>query len=190
MVRIERIPKKKEPKLFDKVIEEIQQKLADNLEWLDHSFGKAERLIKVIQGHRYFTPNIYIGHNEYELLAPDSGFGNYSFFTLEEPQTVSWSPGDTSALKTPFSLIVWVDMRTMDDNDERNTEAVKQQVLRVLNGGLFLRNGSITINKIYERAENVFAGFTLDEVDNQFLMQPFAGFRFYGEMAINDECAL
>lgn len=188
MNKIERIPIRENPKLFDITISELQKGLADNLQWLDHSFGKAERLVKTINGKRYYSPNIYIGKNEYELIAPDSNFGNYSFFVLEEPQNVDWYAGDTTEIESPFSLIVWVDMRTIDDIDERNTEAVKQQVLRALNGGILIRTGTVRINKIYERAENVFNGFTLDEIDNQFLMHPYAGFRFSGKIKINDEC--
>lgn len=185
---MERVPIKANPQLFDKVIANLQQGLADNLAWLDYSFGKAERLIKVIQGKRYYTPNIYIGNNDYMLIAPDSNIGNYSFFVLDDPQQVDWEVGDTSVIKVPFSLIVWVDMRTIDSRDERNTESVKQQILRALNGGIWLRHGSIKINRIYERAENVFSGFTLDEVDNQFLMQPYCGWRFTGIMQIKDDC--
>lgn len=185
---IERIPLKKNLRLFDRLIAYLQTGLAEELPWLDHAFGKAERLVKEINGRRYYLPNIYIGGNEYELIAPDSNFGNYCFFVLEDPQTVSYTAGDRSRLKTPFSLIVWVDMRTIDEVDERNTEDVKQQILWALNERIWLRSGSMQINRIYERAENVFAGFTLDEVDNQFLMHPFCGWRFTGELQVETDC--
>lgn len=185
---MERVPIKSEPKLFDNVIAEIQQGLANNLMWLNFSFGKAERLVKQINGRKYYTPNVYLGKNEYVLIAPDSGLGNFSFFVLDEPQDVEWAIGDRTHLSTPFSLIVWFDIRTIEQNDERNTESVKQKILQLLNGGLFLRNGRITINRIYEKAENIFKGFSLDEIDNQFLMQPFAGFRFEGEMSVATDC--
>jgi hypothetical protein len=60
--------------------------------------------------------------------------------------------------------------------------------LTVLNGGFWLKDGTIVINRIYELAENVYRGFTLDEIDNQFLMHPFAGFRFAGELGIDETC--
>jgi hypothetical protein len=94
-------------------------------------------------------------------------------------------------IKTPFSLIVWVDMRKVEKAmqlpDERNTEYIKEQVLSVI-GTAFPKKGSVSIARIYEKAENVFDGFSLDEVDNQFLMSPFAGFRFYGELIITNDC--
>lgn len=185
---IERVPIKSKPALFDRVIANIQQGLAENLPWLNHSFGKAERLVKTINNKRIYSPNIYIGGNEYEIITPDSGMGNYSFFVLEDPQEVDWYIGEQSSLKAPFSLIVWVDMRTLDDEDERNTEAVKEQILKVLNGGFWLRTGKLTINRIYEHAENIFKGFTLDEIDNQYLMQPYCGWRFTGVLSIKTLC--
>ena len=185
---MDRIPIKTNAKLFDKVIGYVQTGLANNLSWLNYAFGKAERLVKNINGKRYYTPNLYIGKNEYELIEPDSNIGNYCFFTLDEPQQVSYEVGDRTYLKCPFSLIVWVDMRTIETDDERNTESVKQDILRTLNGKLWLKEGHITINRIWEKAENVFKGFTLDEIDNQFLMQPYCGWRIEGEMECFTEC--
>lgn len=185
---IDKIPIRKNPQLFDLVIASLQQGLAKTLPWLDHVFGRAERLVKVINGKRVYSPNIYIGGNEYRLIAPDSNFGNYCFFTLDDPQNVNWVVGETSKYNAPFSLIVWVDMRTIEQYDERDTEGVKRQIMRALNGEIWLRHGSVKIDKIYERAENVFAGFTLDEVDNQFLMHPYCGWRFTGLMSVSDNC--
>jgi hypothetical protein len=94
-------------------------------------------------------------------------------------------------VKSPFSLIVWVDMRRVEKKmqlaDQRNTEYIKEQVLGVIETA-FLKKGAVKVTKIYQRAENVFQGFTLDEVDNQFLMSPFAGFRFEGEMIVTNDC--
>ncbi len=185
---MERVPIKSDPKLFDRVIGYVQEGLADNLLWLNHAFGKAERLVKIIDGKWIYSPNLYVGKNEYELITPDSGIGNYCFFTVDDPEDVEWVVGDTSTLKAPFSLIVWVDMRTIETDDERNTESVKQQILSILNGQLWIKHGRIRINRIYEKAENIFKGFTLDEIDNQFLMQPYCGWRFEGEMIAHTDC--
>lgn len=188
---IEKVMKVSKPALFDRCICSLQDGLVKELPWLDHAFGRVERLVKEVGGVRRYTPNIYLGNDEYLLLLPDQGLGNFCYFVMDEPESVEWYPGDRSRLQSTFSLVVWVDMRTIDgDEDTRNTERIKAQVLRALNGGIWIRSGSITVESIYSRAENVFAGFTLDEVDNQFLMSPFAGWRFEGTMIVNDECML
>lgn len=185
------LPKHTAPYLFDKLISELQTTLAQRLPWLDASYGRAERLVKTIDGKRYYTPNVYRGKDQYVSLLPDDRQGCYSFFVLSEPQEVSSLVQTEVRIKSPFSLIVWFDMRrvekAMNLPDERNTEYVKEQVLSVLDTA-FPKKGSIKINRIFERAENVFDGFTLDEVQNQYLMSPFAGFRFQGEMIVTNDC--
>lgn len=186
-----RVPIIENPALFDKVIAVIQQGLADGLPWLNYSFGKAERLVKLVKGKRCYTPNLYIGGNSYMLVAPDSNIGNFSFFTLDDPQDIEWYPGDTTSYTAPFSVIFWFDMRKVtNDCNNRNLEAVKQDILRVINGEIFLKDGRMKINRVYTKAENIFQGFTLDEVKNQYLMHPYAGFRFSGELEISAECII
>ena len=185
------LPKHTRPYLFDKVIHELQQALKDGLPWLDYSFGRCERLVKTVDGKRIYTPNVYKGNEQYEQILPDDRHGCYSFFVLHEPQEVLNRMQMEVRIKTPFSLIMWVDMRKVEQKmqlpDERNTEYIKEQVLSVI-ATSFLKKGSVRVTRIYEKAENVFDGFSLDEVDNQYLMSPFAGFRFYGEMIVTNDC--
>jgi hypothetical protein len=179
------------PYLFDKVIRELQQALKDGLPWLENSFGRVERRVTEVNERRLYVPAIYEQDGMYGVMLPDDRLGCYSFFVMHEPQEVLNRMQTEVRIKSPFSLIVWVDMRRVEKKmrmpDERNTEYIKEQILGVLDTA-FPKKGSFTVKRIYERAENVFDGFTLDEVDNQFLMSPFAGFRFYGEMIVTNDC--
>lgn len=188
---VTKLPDITSPYLFDKVIGELQDALKKGLPWLNHSFGRVERLVKVIDGKRIYTPNVYKGNDQYAQLLPDDRLGCYSFFVLSEPQEMLNRMQTEIRIKAPFSLVVWFDLRrvekVMNLPDQRNTERVKEQILSVLETA-FPKKGSVTIQRIYERAENVFDGFTLDEVQNQFLMSPFAGFRFQGELIVTNDC--
>lgn len=189
MGRIERIPIIENPVLLDRVIGEVQTGLADNLSWLDHSFGKAERLAVMQETRRIWSPNVYAGGNEYFPLSPDSNIGNFSFFTIDDPQTIDWIPKQRGALTVSYGLIFWFDLRKVYPGTKvRNTEAVKAEILKVLNGGFWMKYGRLTITQVEERAENIYRGFTLDEVPNQFLMHPYAGFRFEGLLTVNENC--
>lgn len=174
--------------LLDAVIEEINEQMAVNLQWMTNIFGKVERLIERINGRNYYSANIHIKGNNYMRIAPDSGLGNFSFFVADEPEYIEYNRYDQTHFRTPVSLVVWVDMRTIPSGAERNIEAVKQEITRFLNGGLFLRSGRFFVTKIYNKAESIFDGFTLEEIDNQFLMQPFCGWRFEGEIELLDTC--
>lgn len=182
--------------MLDRVMAEIQDGLIENLSWMDVAFGRCQRITKVIEGKKYIVPNVYCGgwnghsYNDYIEVMPDSKIGNFSFFEIEEPQTLTegaWARD----LKAPFSLIVWFDLREVyKQNDNRNTEKIKADILKILNGHTdwHLSLGRITINKIYERTENIYRGYTVSEIDNQFLMHPFAGFRFEGVMEVPELC--
>ena len=188
---IDRIPIKENPQLFDKAIAEIQRGLADNLGWLNHSFGRAERLVKMVGTKRVYTPNVYVNGNDYLPLSPDSTLGNFSFFVLDDPQKVDWQPGIQGSYNVPFSLIVWFDLRRVyNAESNRNTEYLKAQILRVLDGrgGWHLTDGHILTTRIYEQNENIYRGFNISEIDNQYLMHPFGGFRIDGILEYDELC--
>ena len=184
------------PVMLDEIIGEIQTGLIENRTWLDAAFGRAQRLSKNINGKRVITPNVYCGGwnghgpNDYIEVSPDSKIGNFSFFEVDDPQTIDAGPW-AREIKAPFGLIFWFDLtRVYNAADNRNTEKLKAQILHVLNGraGWHLSNGRILINRIYERAENIYRGYTLTEIDNQFLMHPYAGFRFDGLLEFAELC--
>lgn len=186
----------KNPVTLDAVIGEIQKGLADNLLWLDAAFGRAQRLVKMQDGKRYLTPNVYCGgwnghgENDYIEVSPDSHIGNFAFFEVDDPQTITPGPWPRE-IKAPFSLVVWFDLRTIyEEKDNRNTEQIKDDILHVLNGraGWHLKGGRVVINKVYERADNIYRGYTLPETDNQYLMHPYAGFRFEGLLEFDELC--
>lgn len=182
--------------MLDEIIGEIQNGLVENISWLDVAFGRAQRLSKMMDGKRIITPNVYCGGwkghgpNDYIEVSPDSKIGNFSFFEIDDPQTIDAGPW-AREIKAPFGLVFWFDLtRIYDTIDNRNTEKLKAQILRVLNGrtGWHLSNGRITINRIYERAENIYRGYSISEIDNQFLMHPYAGFRFDGILDYAEFC--
>lgn len=184
------------PVMLDRVIGEIQNGLVENINWLDVAFGRSQRLTKMMNGKRIITPNVYCGgwrghgENDYIEVSPDSKIGNFAFFEIEDPQTIDAGPW-ARELTAPFSLIVWFDLtRVYGSQTNRNTELLKAKILRVLNGrtGWHLTDGRITINRIYERAENIYRGYTLSEIDNQFLMHPYGGFRFDGILEYAELC--
>lgn len=134
---------------------------------------------------------MYCGGNEYMEVTPDSNIGNFCFFWIDDPQRILWEPGVDVGIQTPFSIIFWLDYRNIFNSaDIRNKEEVKRQILDTLNGAFVLKEGTFKINKIYELAENIYRGFSLDEIDNQFLMHPYGGFRFEGELKVQETCKL
>ena len=65
---MDRVIKIENPELVDRVINQIQDGLANNLPWLNHVFGRAERLVKSINGKKYYEPHSYISGNSTKWL--------------------------------------------------------------------------------------------------------------------------
>lgn len=182
--------------MLDAALADIQGGLVENLSWLDVAFGKAQRLVKEVNGKRIITPNVYCGNwnghgpNDYIEVSPDSKIGNFSFFVIDDPQTIdagTWA----RSIRAPFSLIVWFDLRRVYKQEaNRNTEYLKAEVLRVLAGrtNWHPTMGLIQVNRIYEQNENIYRGYSLSEVDNQYLMHPFGGFRIDGILEYEELC--
>lgn len=180
-----------DPRLFDRPIQDLQKSIARRLLFMDHVFGRCERLAKVIDGRTVYSPNVYKGKDEYILLTPDNtDLGNYSFFVAEEPETMVSAFGISGRIKAPFSLVVWVDLRTIEEKDARNVYELELKVLDAIASPGVLRHGGLEVSRVYHRAENVFTGFTLDEVDNQFMMSPFAGLRIEFELWVDEDCTI
>ena len=179
----------KQPKLFDRAVQDLQNALAAKCLFLDHIFGRCERLVKEVEGRRVYFPNVYKGGDEYILLTPDNtDLGNYCFFVREDPEEIAANFGVFNRWKCPFSLVVWVDMRRVEDADERDVHGFEGKIMDAIGAPSALRHGGMEIQRVYHRAESVFDGFTLDEVDNQFLMSPYYGLRVSFELWIDDEC--
>ena len=179
------------PRLIDKILGEIQRGLADNIEWLDNVFGKAYRLVSRDNMRRYYTPVVYTHGNEYLKMLPDSGLGNFVFFRVDDPQTMNWIPYQQGSLKFTAALIVWFDLRRVFyGEDGRNIEAIKAEFLKVLNGCFTIRSGNLQVYRIYEQAENIYKGYTIEEVDNQFLIHPYGGLRIDLDINVNEDCYL
>ena len=181
--------------LFSAVIADICSGLESSVPWLDHAYGRAWRIRRRIGGRDVTLPAVYTGGesrgdaNDYTEVTPDARCGCFSFFLLDDPQTVEWCPGQPGPVSSPFSLIVWTDLRQVyRRTDCRDTEGLKAELLDRLNGRIRIRTGRIRITRIYERAENIYRGFTLDEVDSQFLMHPYWGCRLEGTMTAIPPC--
>ena len=144
------VHKKIHPALFDVPIEAIGQALADNVGWLDEVFGKAEVITHSFpDGSRRVYPDWPVGGKEYEQLLPDDRRGGYAFFVLEEPVEM----GMTDKWHAPLSVIVWGDM-DIASPDERNTEKVKDDVLRAIRK-VRMPGSAFIVDRVYERPETI-----------------------------------
>lgn len=185
---IGKAPKFTNPKLVDRVLGFMQDRLLEGLGWLDYAFGRSQRLVTRRDQKDYYYPGVYIGGNEYINVLPGQGLGNRTFFIVDDPVELN-TKHRLLTLQGTVSLVCWYDLsRIYEGTTERNTEAVKWEILRTLDGMVFPTGMWMAIGKMYERAENIFREYSLGEVDTQYLMQPYGGVRIELELAYREEC--
>lgn len=181
---MDRIPIKSDPRLFDKTFAEIQKQIGLKISWLDHVFGLCESITDVKNGRKFKSANVYIGNEKYEQIMPCKELGNFCFFMLNDPQERIGN--NKNAILAPFYGVFWYNVKEVSSSpDERNREAIKEQILSVLNT---IKYPYIEWDRIYERPENIFSDFSYDFTDNQFLMSPYSGIKVEGRVRVEVPC--
>jgi hypothetical protein len=180
------------PALVDIAIGQVNAKLTANLSWLTSAYGRVQALVKDKGGQQYTYPGIYTGGSgkgEYLDLLPDTHLGNYTFFEVREPEKISgWKPGELQRIEAPFGLVCWFDFRSVYSADwqGRTVGNAISDLLAAISGGM--NNTALDINEIYYTAERIYRGYSHKEIDRQFLMKPFGGFRLDGTLIYTATC--
>lgn len=183
------VNKKASPVLLDRLIQDLQSTFEANFSWLNYAFGRAYRLVKEVDDKEYNYPAVYSGKAEYLSVLPDDTLGNFSFFEIDDPQEVDTTLLGRSGLVVKGSIIFWYSLDSIYiDTTMHYGEDVKKSILSILNTPGITKSGRISIIKVYERAENIYRGYNLKQIDHQYLMFPYAGLRVECEFKINELC--
>jgi len=175
--------------LLDKGAREIATVLADRLSWLDTAFGKCERRVEQVQGVNIFFPAAPIGVMEYENLMPDDGKGCFSFFDFVDPAVIDRQAKSYVRASAECGVVFWGDLRKVYPGEagSRTVENVKRDVLSILEQ-YATPNTRFEVQTIAERAENIYPGYSARELNNQYLMRPYFGFRVNGLLTVAQKC--
>lgn len=177
-----------DPQGIDFVLSEFQDKLEAALSWLTKAYGKSYRLVRELNDNDFSYPGVITSGKEYLSMLPDSHLGNYCFFTLDDETFTDYTKGAFNQIERDFSLIFFFDLRDIYPSWETRTiEHVKAEILTALRS-MSITSGQFRLSNVYERAEDVFEGFTVQEVRNQFLMRPYGALRFEGTIYYKQKC--
>jgi hypothetical protein len=177
---------------------EVQAHLKETLPWLNYAFGKSQRLVKTNlerdkfnrnfpSSYRY--PAVHISEGVYESLLPRSDLGNFCFFSVEDPVKSEYINNKVDSIEADIDLIFWFNLSEIyPDVKSRDLEKLKMDILTALNDTMFLKNSRTEFSKVYERLENIYKDYSLDETESQFMMQPYGGLRFKGTISMPTFC--
>lgn len=200
-----KVVKKKNPVLLDKVIQDIQDALSKGLPWLNYAFGRAYKLVEHRDGgDKFIYPAAYVGNSEYVSLLPNDNLGNFSWFDIYDPQDITNIAQSLPQFTFGGAIVFWFNLDSIfSDSDAMYIEEVKDDIIRILTAsGIIKSEGRLTITKIYERFENIYKGYALEKIynnfnysgqdiqsiDKQFFMHPYAGLRFEFSMITREIC--
>lgn len=187
------IPLISQPVNIDAPIQELQIALGTDLPWLEKSFGRSwESVRKDEQGKIWTYPEVWQGAG-IDLLnvMPNDNLKAQSFFRVEEPiQIIAYESNRFSRMSAQISIIFWFNLQVIDpDLDYRFIELLKASAQRAITE-TSCTNATFVIQKIWEGANNVFKGYTIDQFKNQELIHPYGGFRFECNLNYLENCDL
>ncbi len=187
-LRYPSIPTLVAPKLLDAAVSAINTTLLAELTWLDNAYGNVERRQKEVNGRRIFYPGVYSGDSDYYNLMPDGHLGNYSFFYIEDGIDVMEAKGRAYYFSVRYALVFWFDYRTVysADWEQRSINNVQNEVFAAIKK-FSLANAQIMADRAFLDAQNIYRLFTVDEVEQQYLMRPYGGLRVEGIIKYNDQ---
>lgn len=196
---------KEDPVLLDKILQDMQKSLMNRLKWLNCAFGRAYKLVEHRpDGNKFIYPAMYNGNGEYVSLLPNDNFGNFSWFDIYDPQKITEVVQLLPQYTFSGAIIFWYDLSSIyEDETVMHTEEVKDEIMRVLTTpGLITTTGKLVINDIYERFENIYKGYSIEkiynnytykgegiqDIDKQFFMYPYAGIRIEFTLTTRELC--
>lgn len=196
---------KDSPVLLDKVLQDMQKALLEKLPWLNYAFGRAYKLVEHrTDGNKFIYPAAYNGNAEYISLLPNDNFGNFSWFDIYDPQEITAVTQALPQYTFSGAIIFWCDLSTIyDDLEFIYTEEVKDEIVQILTTpGFISTTGRLEITKIYERFENIYKGYSIEKVynnyaykgegiediDKQFFMFPYTGLRIEFNLTTRELC--
>lgn len=181
---------KEDPVLLDKILQDMQKSLMNRLKWLNCAFGRAYKLVEHRpDGNKFIYPAMYNGNGEYVSLLPNDNFGNFSWFDIYDPQKITEVVQSLPQYTFSGAIIFWYDLSSIyEDETVMHTEEVKDEIMRVLTTpGLITTTGKLVINDIYERFENIYKGYSIEKIYNNF-MYPYAGIRIEFTLTTRELC--
>lgn len=181
---------------LDLAIRQMKKDLEDEIDdiiW----FGLAERRISSIDGSIY--PASWVGsQRDYLNMMPtDEWSPGYGFFDVNDPVDILYNRDNGSkyrnaTLTVTLSVIAYINLRQYDTN-QIDYRATRQDFRNLLLGSLERKllslQGDFEPKRIYDRTiEDIFKGYSVKGVGDQYLQMPWYGIRIEGELTFAEYC--
>lgn len=192
---IPRIPTPANPALFDKFINQFNNKLSQKVTWLDHLFGQCEKVIKDKNAY----PVVFAGKNtgvDYVKVFPDEFYGRqksmtgYCFWEIQNPDIDLTNANQPAAvIKAKGAIVFWFNLKKVlnDSQEFRNWDKVILDLLKAVKESNRGIKGEALPTGYTKDPKEIFKGFPINKIDGAATSHPYAGVRFYLDLTIKED---
>lgn len=163
----------------------IQERLKDNVKWLEKVFGRAVAQYAAKDNLR--IPRVPVGNGEFFSVMPNDSLKAFSFFYPRNPMTPTEGeqPWEKSLyFRQPVDLIIWCNLDKIDKGNLGLSEQLKAQVITELQSMSF-----VVVQDIYsDDVREVYEGWAVDIGQRDLLVYPFYAMRFSLLLTVLNEC--
>jgi len=168
-----------------------------DLSWLDKAFGVAYRgQRKDVTGKTIIFPETYENNKDDRyVLFPNDKYKAYSFVDVLDPVEFIYQDEAVKsiyhAFKYNIAIIIYCNLNRIDNtNDLRSVQAnIEQDIINCLARGMDAGKFILKLKTKYNRdISKIFEGYDISKVGEQFLAQPYCGFRFECELYLREGC--
>ena len=192
-------PTKVDPQPLDVALSDLGSSLQSKLPWLTNTYGKVERLVKtksdsnrdkrISNAKRY--PAIFVGGKkgeEYLSMLPDRHLGNYMYCDVTSEE-IDHKPGQSFDGVVELDLVFHWNYKKVYPNDNlgKTIENVKKDIFTAIDRSIW-SSFDVRILGSEEGANNIYSGYTHNEIDRQFLMRPYGGIKIKIKMRYTNNC--
>jgi len=182
---------------IDGKIQILQTIIADNLSWIQYSFGKCERHEKIVNDKKEVYPVCFVDNKTDPIdVRPNDEYEAYSFWDVKDPGRILY-PNDESEYairkyaiwEYDVSLIIWANIKRINSLAYNETKSqMRQDIVDILETKLLGNDVTFWSGEIFERdISQVFAGFDLSN-DENVIKWPYVAFRINGTVRFKRLC--
>lgn len=162
---------------IDGAIHSLQSMLASRYDWMSvfhRAYPFVEWNAKQTKGLK--VPKVWLGEYEYMNILPNDFLVGQAFFFVADDEKVSEvDPQFGADFNTEISLIVWVNTSAIPDHTTGPSIAwLKKGIVDLMANQ---KNVQKVVSMTDQDAESVFEDWSIDDVDTQYLMLPYAGLK-------------
>lgn len=182
---------------LDIAIVEIQKAIA-LLPYISASFGRARIHKENVNGSIMTVPKVYQGEKEYYNPLPNGNFVSSTFMVTTGPEKCEdYQQFGQNDLERDIAIIFWGDLSQIDNSkDYIFLEEIKEDFLKALKYCRCFKSYNSYIDEKYNEVFKEFSTYidsmskdtSNTEIDTQYLMYPYSGFRMNLTLTYTQEC--